>query len=240
MRRIIIADQSCEFSDLLSGALRSRFLVEVCPRGAQLLALLRKARADVLILDLMLPEADSLQLLGIIHQEDLAESIIVTSLFFSEYLAHRLPQFGVDYAALKPCSVSGLALRVEELCGSAAEEIPDPHCAITVILLSLGFRNKMKGFRYIRESLLMLARDPSLQTTKTVYPDVAKRCGATPQAVEKAIRAAILSAWESGDPDIWRLYFPTAPGGQVPRPTNTAFLSRIADVLTSAHLRHLA
>lgn len=233
MHRVILADQSGDFSTLLSGALQSRFQVEVCDSGLQLLERLRRGRADVLILDLMMSGTDSLHLLEIVRREDLASAVIVTSLFYSDYLARCLPRYGVDYAVRKPCSISGLVQRVEELCEDLTLPEPDTHCAVTAILLSMGFQTSKKGFRYIRESILLLSRDPALQITKTVYPQVAKACGVNPCGVEKAIRAAIASAWASRDDALWRLYFPAAPGGQVCRPTNSAFLTRIADALAA-------
>ncbi|MBR2048467.1 MAG: response regulator [Oscillospiraceae bacterium] len=237
MHRIVIADPSREFCTILSGALRSRFLVEVCSDGRQALSLLRKAGADVLILDLMLQGPDGMDLLKMVRQEELAGSVIVTSLFFSDYIARTLTRYSVDYATIKPCSVYSLVERVAELCDSHSwnPEQEDPHCAVSGVLLALGFQTHRKGYRFIRESILMLIRDPALQATKTIYPDVGKRCGANPYAVEKAIRTAIASAWEARDNDVWRLYFPAAPDGQVPRPTNTEFLTRIADALSAAH-----
>lgn len=236
MHRIIIADHSEDFTQLLSGALRSRFLVEACSQGSLVLERLRQSGADVLVLDLMLPGTDGMELLKRIRQEKLASAIIVTSAFLSDYIAHQLHRLGVDYAAVKPCSVSALAERVEELCAGleAEPEQTDSRCVVTSILLALGFQPHKKGFRQIRDSVLMLARDPGLQVTKNVYPDVGKATGANAQAVEKAIRSTITAAWENRDNDIWRLYFTPAPNGQVPKPTNSAFLARIADLVSNA------
>lgn len=242
MHRIIIADNSADFSQGLGGALRSRFLVEVCTDGPSTLELLRQRSADVLVLDLMIPGLDGMKLLEFVHQEQLASAVIVTSLFLSDYIAAALSRCGVDYAAIKPCSVSSLAERVEELCAGldTEPEQPDPHCAVTSILLALGLRTNKKGFRYIRDSVLMLAREPGLQVTKNVYPDVGKAAGGNAQSVEKAIRTAIAAAWEQRDNDIWRRYFAPGPDGQVPRPTNSEFLTRLADIVAASErpLRH--
>lgn len=233
MHRIIIADQSEDFTQVLSGALRSRFLVEVCTDGRAALELLRRNGADALVLDLMIPGLDGMELLKLVRQEKLSGATIVTSPFLSDYIVSALSRCGVDYAALKPCSVSSLAERVEELCAGLEEdgEETDPHCVVTSILLALGLRTNKKGFRYIRDSVLMLAQEPGLQVTKNVYPDVGKPTGANSQSVEKAIRTAIAAAWEERDNDIWRLYFTAAPDGQVPRPTNSVFLTRLADIV---------
>lgn len=242
MHRIIIADNSEDFTQLLSGALRSRFLVEVFANSRQALERLRQTGTDVLVLDLMVPGMDPMELLSQVHQQKLAGSVVVTSTFLSDFIAGSLSRRGVDYAAVKPCSVTILAERVEELCAAhAGEEAPaDPHCVVTSILLSLGLRTSKKGFRYIRDSVLMLAREPGLQVTKNVYPDVGKAAGGNAQSVEKAIRTAIAAAWEQRDNDIWLRYFAPGPDGQVPRPTNSEFLTRLADIVAASErpLRH--
>lgn len=235
MRRVIIADPSDEFCSILAGTLRSRFLVEVFTDSTQALSRLRETGADLLILDLMLRDPDGMELLKIARQESLASSVMVTSLFYSGYIARSLARYRVDYALTKPCSVSALALHAEELCGCLSDEPEeaDPHCAVSGVLLALGFQTHRKGFRLARESILLLLQDPTLQVTKTVYPQVGRRFGINPGAVEKSVRTAIAAAWESRDDRVWRRYFPAAPNGQIPRPTNTEFLTRIADALSA-------
>ena len=101
----------------------------------------------------------------------------------------------------------------------------------SAVLLELGFETHRKGFRYCRDAILMLAEDPTLQVTKTVYPAVGKQYFANGQSVEKAIRASVAAAWEERDERIWRLYFPGTADGQVVRPTNAELLTRIANAI---------
>ncbi len=53
------------------------------------------------------------------------------------------------------------------------------------------------------------------------------------QQVERSIRTAIASAWMKGSPERWRTYFPTAPDGTIPRPTNGDFIARLATLLVA-------
>ena len=49
------------------------------------------------------------------------------------------------------------------------------------------------------------------------------------EQVERAIRTAIQRAWNQRDEQIWKLYFVTMPDGSVKRPSNSEFISRLAE-----------
>lgn len=234
MQKVFIADHCEDFSVVLTGALRARFQVEVCPDGTRALELIRASRPDVLILDLMLPGTPGMDILRAVREEQLCAAVIITSRFFSDYVLESLQRLHVDYAVRKPCAMQSIIDRVEELCAGinpTQTHQPDPHCAVSSILLSLGMPTNRKGFRYCRQAVLMMADDPSAQVTKEIYPTIGKQCGTSKTAVEKAIRSAIDTAWENRNNDLWRQYFVPAPNGQVPRPTNAQFLTRIADAI---------
>ncbi len=235
MQKLLIADSSEEFSLVLAGSLRTSFQVEYCTTGDQALVLLRSLKPDILLLDLMMPELDGLDILRIVKDEQLCRCTIVTSAFASDYLLEAIRELPVDYFYRKPCSISSIADRITDLAAriGPGPTQPDPHCAISSTLLALNIPTHKKGFRYARCGVLMLAEDPDLQVTKEVYPAIAKDFGTTTTAVEKAIRSAIDSAWENHNPSVWRQYFLPAANGRIPRPTNTQFLSRLADVLAS-------
>lgn len=235
MQKLLIADSSEEFSMVLVGSLRTSFQVECCTAGDQALVLLRSFKPDILLLDLMMPELDGLDILRAVKEEQLCRCVIVTSAFASDYLLETIRELPVDYFYRKPCSVSSITDRIIDLAAriGPGQTQPDPHCAVSSTLLALNIPTHKKGFRYARSCILMLAENPDQQITKEVYPAVAKEFSTSTTAVEKAIRSAIDSAWEHHNPIIWRQYFPPAINGQIPRPTNTQFLSRLADVMAS-------
>ncbi len=239
MQKLLIADSSEEFLMVLAGSLRTSFQVECCTSGNQALNLLRSMKPDILLLDLMMPELDGLDILRVVKEEQLCRCVIVTSAFASDYLLEAIRELPVDYFYRKPCSVSSITDRIMDLAsriGPGQFQL-DPHCAVSSTLLALNIPTHKKGFRYARSCILMLAENADQQITKEVYPSVAKEFSTSTTAVEKAIRSAIDSAWERHNPVIWAQYFSPAINGQIPRPTNTQFLSRIADVVASYALK---
>ena len=102
---------------------------------------------------------------------------------------------------------------------------------ITEIMLDLGVPAHLRGYRYLRESVLMSMDDTELvgSVTKLLYPEVAKKFHVTDQKVERGIRNAIEVAWERGNKDTFKeLFGYNAEDGRV-RPTNSEFIARLAD-----------
>lgn len=241
MQKIFIADYSQDLLFLLSGALRARYAVHTFDDGAQLLTQLREIRPDVLVLDLLLTQVNGLGVLKVIQEEQLCSAVVVVSRFISDYILDMLKQYPVVFVAMKPYSLESIIDQIDDLCAGLAgapEAQIDPHCVVSGILLALNIPTHKKGFRYCRESILMMADNPSLQLTKEVYPTLAKEYSTSSAAVEKAIRAAVDSGWENRNDHVWQQYFLPAPNGMIPRPTNTQFLTRLTDAVAIERRGH--
>ena len=111
------------------------------------------------------------------------------------------------------------------------EEGEDLSRKIHEILLTLGLRSNLSGYRYLVEAVELFFKDPEQSMTKELYPAVAARFGATGQQVERAIRGCIQDAYTKRRDELWRLYFPAGRDGRVRSVTNSHFISRIADML---------
>lgn len=218
---ILIADSSDDFRRALGLRLGDRYRVRCCADGGEALVLLRQLRPDLLVLDLMLPELDGLTLLQTAAREGLHPSILATSSLISPYIQQTAEVLGVDYLIRKPCSISSVAMRIEDM----AEHSGDIRERTAIILHTLGFSARQNGTKCLPVAFSLYARNPSQALTKELYPAVGKLCDpmATGKKVEKDIRYAIKTAWEIRDPEVWQAYFP-----QNKRPSNGEFLWEIA------------
>jgi hypothetical protein len=91
--------------------------------------------------------------------------------------------------------------------------------------------HKWNGFSCLQMGIPRFADDPAQAVTKELYTDLGKPFGKNAKQVERNIRSAIEKAWEHGDPAVWRQYFPFAPDGIVPRPSNKVFIAHMAQIL---------
>ena len=102
---------------------------------------------------------------------------------------------------------------------------------ITDIMLDLGVPAHLRGYRYLRQAILMSVDDMELvgSVTKLLYPEIAKNFHVTDQKVERGIRNAIEVSWERGNKDAFRDIFGySSEEGRV-RPTNSEYIARLAD-----------
>ena len=96
---------------------------------------------------------------------------------------------------------------------------------VTKYLHELGMKTKLLGFRYSRTAIILCLEDKQYlkNTTKGLYPAVAKIHATKWQRVERAIRTAVEELGKGVDPEkaysLWN--------GK--KPTNTEFLSRMVE-----------
>ena len=232
MRKLLIADCSEEYRTALTAALNSQYHVLSCRSGTEALALLQQEHPDILVLDLMLPELDGLTLLERISASGICPMVLAATPIFSDYVFSCAQRLGIEYLVRKPCAIEAIASRVRDLSRrlKAAEPKTDPESFVTGLLLSLDISTKHNGFAYLREAILLMAKDPAQSVTKMLYPEVARICGCHKENVERSIRTALDRAWEKRDREKWQKYFP----GARQRPTNAVFISRLTEALLLA------
>ena len=237
MHSIFIADASGDFRDALTEQLRQEYIVDSCDNGEAALEFLRKSKPEVLILDLMLPVIDGLGVLETAAREGLHPVTIVVSRFFNDYLLDALSSFHVDYALMKPCSIHVIMQRIEDLLAKTKPEqvsYPSTESVVAAEMYELGVPTNLAGFEQARLGIMMLAQNPGQSVTKVLYPAIADESSQKTSAssVERNIRTAINVAWSHLDEEVWVRYFPVTPDGQIPKPTNTQFLTRLAHTVT--------
>ncbi len=235
MPKLLIADNGEEFRQSLAQMAGELCIVRSCSTGAQALELLHAFRPDILVVDLMLPELDGISLLHRMAAQELKPAVVAMSSFHSAYVSSTLSRLNVDIVLTKPCKLEAVVEHIRDL---AAQRQPqavtqaDLQTASANLLLHLGFSAKLDGFGYLQVALPVYAADMSQAITKELYASVGKLYNKNARQVERSIRNAIEIAWKNRDDALWREYFPTPSGIPVPKPTNGAFISRMATQLT--------
>ena len=235
MHKILIADTAEPWRELLEQTLAREYEVRSCSDGNQALFLVEQLRPDVLILDLLLTGIDGLTLIKRLRERADCPRIIVVGRYFSSYITTTLDRYQVDSIIMKPCTIQGVAEQVSGVLSEveAMPVCPDPFDYITSLLVRLGAPTSQQGFRFLRLGIMLMMEDPCQQLTKSLYPAIAEEFGTSAANVEKSLRTTVTTAWSRRRDEVWRNYFPTAPSGQIPRPTAGQFLSRLADAAMS-------
>lgn len=235
---MLIADETEEFRNELARSLCGTYQIYTTGEGKEALALSRSHSPDILVLDLMLPGLDGISLLQQLGDTGCHPAVLATTRFVSGYVLDAVQGLGVAYLMRKPCDVKAIIMRIADLAEQAQtpqRTQPDSKAAVSNLLCSLGVPSKLRGYSYLREAVLLMAQDSAQSITKELYPAVAARCGVDARRVERCARTAIQAAWIKRDEKLWRLYFPPDADGCIPRPTNAAFISRLADAINMEH-----
>ena len=241
---VFIADNSEEFCAGLASALQQTGnyqLIGTAADGEQAIRQICQLNPDILVVDLMLSKQDGLSVLKAVNNLDKRPISLATSTFVSEYVATAAASLGCRYLMPKPCDMTALVERLEEIRGGENQRIiplqrldkTSIESMVTGIIHEIGVPAHIKGYQYLREAIIIAVNDMDVinAITKVLYPQVAKTFGTTPSRVERAIRHAIEVAWDRGDLDTLQRFFGYTVSNTKGKPTNSEFIALIADKL---------
>ena len=124
--------------------------------------------------------------------------------------------------------ISDLIAHKDEILDLKSEKL---ELGVSSMLHDLGIPSHVRGYQYIREGVLLLYRDEeaSVLVTKEIYPKIADKYQTTSSRVERAIRHAIEISWTRGDIKLMEDLFGNSIDFDRSRPTNSEFLTTLAD-----------
>ena len=241
---VLIADSTEDFANALAAALQRSEgfqVVGTAGDGEQAIRMIGERKPDVLVLDMMLSKQDGISVLKAISGMERRPVTLATSAFLTEYVSSAAASLGVRYLMLKPCDMTALVERLEEIRGGESLRYPAPRRAdktsiesmVTSIIHEIGVPAHIKGYQYLREAIIIAVNDMDVinAITKVLYPQVAKTFQTTPSRVERALRHAIEVAWDRGDLDTLQRFFGYTVSNTKGKPTNSEFIALIADKL---------
>ena len=158
--------------------------------------------------------------------------------FVNQDIEKEIINSGASYMMIKPFETSELAERILNIfklnCNqNKNENNGDIEIKVTEILHQLGVPAHIKGYHYLRNSIIKSIDNPDIinAITKELYPSVARNFQTTSSRVERAIRHAIEVAWDRGDLDTLSSYFGYTISSLKGKPTNSEFIAMISDKL---------
>ena len=216
-------------------------VVNTCSNGKEALEFIFKEpnKFDLILMDIILPEIDGLEILERMKEENISKKIIIISSYKKDYSVNRVNNYGINYYIQKPFSLESLEKRINEVMEENVDSFNsfndknDVIYTISNLLHSLGMPSHIKGYQYIRESILMMYDNPDMVggITKEIYPEIADKYDTTSSRVERAIRHAIEVSWNRGDYDLMEEIFGNSVDYDRAKPTNSEFIATLADKL---------
>lgn len=220
--------------------------------GFQTYEMIKNAHPDVVILDAALSGMSGLEILEQIRTEDsaLTTSFILVSSVSSDSIVGSASKLGAAYFLLRPYHLESIYRRImncrSRRIDTAVEFLKEDsqmlegqnktnHLEndVTKIIRELGIPAHIKGYHYIRESIILAVNDIDILNyiTKLLYPTIAKKYKTTSSSVERAIRHAIEVAFSRGRVEMLEELFGYTVNAGKGKPTNSEFIALIADKL---------
>lgn len=251
--RILTADANqdfCRQMSLVAAAEGDMEIVGMAHDGIDALEKTLELQPDMLLMELVLPKIDGLEVLRRLHSMNYKGHIVVLSGFYNNKVIKECSTCGVDYFLPKPCDTAALITRIRQLVRGESTAYPafgvdcreyavtsrtelELEAVVTDIIHEIGVPAHIKGYQYLRTAILLTVSDSDIinSVTKILYPSVAKKYSTTTSRVERAIRHAIEVAWDRGDVDTLNSYFGYTIQNNRGKPTNSEFIAMIADNL---------
>ena len=251
---IAIADDNAKVLQLLDKIVSSDEELNVVGKagnGEDLYDIIKKQEPDVVLLDLVMPKVDGLTVMERVNKDQEIRkhpAFIVITAVGQEKITEDAFDLGADYYILKPFDNEMVINRIKHTrvkkdrnfakvqkvnAYESMKEYMERNLEtdVTNIIHEIGVPAHIKGYQYLRDSIIMSVSDMEMlnSITKILYPTIAKKHQTTPSRVERAIRHAIEVAWSRGKMDtIEELFGYTVSNGKG-KPTNSEFIALIAD-----------
>lgn len=240
--KLIITEDSSEFSQESKKVLQDYNISALfCNNdGNELCDRIIQEKPDIVLMDSFMTRLDAIGVMRSIKRQNIKSPVfIVYSTFHSPVLEREIMYAGASYFVLKPYNISDLC---EDIIGLVHKNNDKKNLVfdsfgielkVTEILHEIGVPAHIKGYHYLRDSIIMSVEQPEIinAVTKQLYPSVAKKYETTSSRVERAIRHAIEVAWDRGDIDVLNSYFGYTIHNDRGKPTNSEFIAMISDKL---------
>ncbi len=209
--------------------------------GKILLEKILQLKPNIVIMELFMPNIDALGVINAVKKDsEIRPYFVVTASYATPLLEKEVINAGASYFALPTLNKIEIGEQIMQSYNknSTVETVdlnaPALRVQVTNILHQIGVPAHIKGYHYLRDSIIMAIREPDIinAVTKQLYPNVAKEYNTTSSRVERAIRHAIEVAWDRGDVDILNSFFGYTIHNTRGKPTNSEFIAMISDKLS--------
>jgi len=243
--RVLMIDDNKQLVDMVKEYFSSHAVISidlVANDGVEGIEVIKNhlGEFDLMLLDLIMPKKDGVSVLEEIKDiKDFPKTIVLTS-YNTPEIIRKVSSMGVNYFMLKPFELPELERKILE-CTDEVKKGPknielyhnNLQIAVTNVLHELGVPSHIKGYSYIRESILEIFFNPEMigGITKELYPKIANEFNTTVSRVERAIRHAIEVSWNRGNWDLMQEIFGYSVDIDRAKPTNSEFIVTVADKL---------
>nr|WP_122013541.1 sporulation transcription factor Spo0A [Maliibacterium massiliense] len=248
--RILLADQDEKQSRYRASALRALGdcdVVGIAKDGRTAMELIQQHQIDVVVLDIVLAYRDGLAVLEDTQDMPDRPAMVVLTALSEDSVIQRSMAFGASDYVLKPTSDAELMRHIARAVEQrnmppstgrvyeSSSEVDWTHVEdqICRVIQNIGIMPHLQGYYYLKTAILLVLQDSSYLSsiTQRLYPSVAQAYDTLPGRVERSIRHAIEHAWNRANVEVIDRIFGYTIDERKGKPTNSAFIARVAEHL---------
>ena len=245
---VAIADDNERILEILSELIsndKDLTLVGKASNGEEMYQIIKTKEPDVVLLDLIMPKMDGMSVMEAVRKngeiKKTPQFIVITAVG-QEKITEDAFRRGASYYMMKPFQNDMVINQIKYIqSNKTTQTMPQVLCGqeesledrVTSMIHEIGIPAHIKGYHYLRDSILMAIDDMDVLNaiTKILYPTVAKKYQTTSSRVERAIRHAIEVAWSRGKIEILDALFGYTISNGKGKPTNSEFIALVADTI---------
>ncbi|MBO5973967.1 MAG: sporulation transcription factor Spo0A [Clostridia bacterium] len=244
--RIILATENKEYGLTLTASLSAARNISVLTTtcdGNELVEYTKLLQPDIIIADLYLANKNCIAAYNEISAMNLTKKPALFLLLPYDNISLDTLSTAAAKVIVKPCDSDILIESIREHMLSSKQDklkrFKDAsiEMQVTNIMHRIGVPAHITGYHFLRAAILIAVNDDNKLTsvTKVLYPEVAKQFNTSASRVERAMRHAVEVAWDRGDVEVLSGFFGYTVNSQKGKPTNSEFISLIADHIRLKH-----
>lgn len=252
MIKIGIIDDNIQLTEVIEdylSTLEEMEVIGVAHNGLDGMKLIKSAKPDLVILDLIIPQLDGLSLLEQLYVEKIGTKVLILTAFVKEDIIKKANELGVSYFLSKPFDLTQLEDTIRKICCkrgfssytsmNSEQKINKKDNKLIVkiseILHSMGIPANLKGYLFLREAIEMAVYNSELLSSisKNIYPTIANKYHTTSSRVERAIRHSIEVGWKRGHMEQLNFSFGSTMSSLKKKPSNGKLIALIANHLVT-------
>ena len=189
MKLLMTQEPTDNMTEIMQTLAQYGFSTAFCMKdGEEVISRIQSEKPDVVIMDLFMTHIDSIGVMRAIRKQkpDKLPMFVVYTSFDSPVLEREVMSAGATYFVLKPFNLSDLAENIVRLSKRQRQRAKGGirqigydsnslELKVTEILHQIGVPAHIKGYHYLRDSIILSIEKPEIinAVTKQLYPTVA-------------------------------------------------------------------
>ena len=246
MKKILIADDNLSLCNVLRDFFASKEYIEICNisnNGIDTINSILKLRPDIVLLDLIMPKLDGIEVLKRLNPkkgDEKLPKIIVMSAVGQDSILKEAFLYGIQYYMIKPFSLRALEERIKFILNFESQNNTNVNdndllgkeklyeSSILKSVINVGIPTNILGYRYTIEALKIILNNPNTWLVSDLYKSIAQNYSTSEQCVENALRNAISRAYQKEN-SFYQNLFPKNISER--KPSNSLFLTVLAEYI---------